>query len=535
MAEVELKLLVPPAQHARLQSRLRAFGVPRVQMVDSVYFDTAARALARAGLALRLRRQGRRWLQTLKTGGGEAALATRDEWEVPVAAGRLQFAALPAAARAQLRAAGVASARPLRPVYRTRFRRSAWTVERDGATVELALDDGQIVAGAQREPILELELELKAGPAAALPALARAIMAPPRRAVLPLLPLGASKAARGQRLADPLPLRAAKASGARLGEGLRPKLPAGAALRCVLANGLEVLLANAHGLRRRDEPEFVHQARVALRRMRSALRLLARDTTVPAALISELRWLASALGPARDADVLVTSTLPAVLAALPAALSAALSAPPSAAPSAARSAPPSAPPSAEKAGAVRSLLAAARRRRVRGRRLARAAVGSGRFALLALDLLAWTRSPHDERERTLRQLAPRRLASAHRRLLRAGRFFAALPPAEQHAVRILGKRLRYALDLFAPALPAPAAAAAANYGAVLAQLQEELGALNDAAVAAATLPELSGDAALLASARTALAGGRLQQLERVVAVEAGLRALAQTRPPWKAA
>jgi inorganic triphosphatase YgiF len=535
MAEVELKLLVPPAQHARLQSRLRAFGVPRVQMVDSVYFDTAARALARAGLALRLRRQGRRWLQTLKTGGGEAALATRDEWEVPVAAGRLQFAALPAAARAQLRAAGVASARPLRPVYRTRFRRSAWTVERDGATVELALDDGQIVAGAQREPILELELELKAGPAAALPALARAIMAPPRRAVLPLLPLGASKAARGQRLADQLPLRAAKASGARLGEGLRPKLPAGAALRCVLANGLEVLLANAHGLRRRDEPEFVHQARVALRRMRSALRLLARDTTVPAALISELRWLASALGPARDADVLVTSTLPAVLAALPAALSAALSAPPSAAPSAARSAPPSAPPSAEKAGAVRSLLAAARRRQVRGRRLARAAVGSGRFALLALDLLAWTRSPHDERERTLRQLAPRRLASAHRRLLRAGRFFAALPPAEQHAVRILGKRLRYALDLFAPALPAPAAAAAANYGAVLAQLQEELGALNDAAVAAATLPELSGDAALLAAARSALAGGRLQQLERVVAVEAGLRALAQTRPPWKAA
>jgi inorganic triphosphatase YgiF len=531
MAEVELKLLVPPAQHARLQSRLRAFGVPRVQMVDSVYFDTAARALARAGLALRLRRQGRRWLQTLKTGGGEAALATRDEWEVPVAAGRLQFAALPAAARAQLRAAGVASARPLRPVYRTRFRRSAWTVERDGATVELALDDGQIVAGAQREPILELELELKAGPAAALPALARAIMAPPRRAVMPLLPLGASKAARGQRLADQLPLRAAKASGARLGEGLRPKLPAGAALRCVLANGLEVLLANAHGLRRRDEPEFVHQARVALRRMRSALRLLARDTTVPAALISELRWLASALGPARDADVLVTSTLPAVLAALTAPPSAAQSA----AASAAWSAPPSAPPSAEKAGAVRSLLAAARRRQVRGRRLARAAVGSGRFALLALDLLAWTRSPHDERERTLRQLAPRRLASAHRRLLRAGRFFAALPPAEQHAVRILGKRLRYALDLFAPALPAPAAAAAANYGAVLAQLQEELGALNDAAVAAATLPELSGDAALLASARTALAGGRLQQLERVVAVEAGLRALAQTRPPWKAA
>ncbi|MFO0207264.1 MAG: CHAD domain-containing protein, partial [Betaproteobacteria bacterium] len=301
-----------------------------------VYFDTAARALARAGLALRLRRQGRRWLQTLKTGGGEAALATRDEWEVPVAAGRLHFAALPAAARAQLRAAGVASVRPLRPVYRTRFRRSAWTVERDGATVELALDDGQIVAGAQREPILELELELKAGPAAALPALARAIMAPPRRAVLPLLPLGASKAARGQRLADQLPLRAAKASGARLGEGLRPKLPAGAALRCVLANGLEVLLANAHGLRRRDEPEFVHQARVALRRMRSALRLLACDTTVPAALTSELRWIASALGPARDADVLVTSTLPAVLAAL--------TAPPSAAQSAAASAAWSAPP-----------------------------------------------------------------------------------------------------------------------------------------------------------------------------------------------
>ena len=53
-------------------------------------------------------------------------------------------------------------------------------------------------------------------------------------------------------------------------------MSSGAALRAILSHGLSVLLANTEALHEGRDPEFVHQARVALRRMRSALRLLDR-------------------------------------------------------------------------------------------------------------------------------------------------------------------------------------------------------------------------------------------------------------------
>jgi len=83
--EIELKLLLDPAQLARVARHpaLRALrrGRTRTRKLHNVYYDTPRRDLLKAGAALRLRQDGTRWLQTLKTGGGAAGgLHSRNEW-----------------------------------------------------------------------------------------------------------------------------------------------------------------------------------------------------------------------------------------------------------------------------------------------------------------------------------------------------------------------------------------------------------------------------------------------------------------------
>src|ERR1051326_7579553 len=88
--ERELKFRLSPRATARAAERL-ALGAP--QSLSSVYFDTADQALRRAHIALRLRRHGRQWLQTLKS---EPAPRGRREWETPASRG-LDVARLPLA------------------------------------------------------------------------------------------------------------------------------------------------------------------------------------------------------------------------------------------------------------------------------------------------------------------------------------------------------------------------------------------------------------------------------------------------------
>jgi CHAD domain-containing protein len=107
--------------------------------------------------------------------------------------------------------------------------------------------------------------------------------------------------------------RTGKVNGARLdrhredgGPRKRPEPgSAGAVLIAYLAEHVDRLAAEDQRARR-GEPDSVHQLRVAARRLRSALqsyrRLLKRERTDP--LVGELRELASALAPARDAEVL---------------------------------------------------------------------------------------------------------------------------------------------------------------------------------------------------------------------------------------
>ncbi len=97
--ELELKLLIGERSIAALRMHpliaQHIVGPARVSRVDNRYFDTPDQLLARARMALRLRRIGQRWMQTLKVAGASgAAFSQRDEWEMPLAAPRLALGRL---------------------------------------------------------------------------------------------------------------------------------------------------------------------------------------------------------------------------------------------------------------------------------------------------------------------------------------------------------------------------------------------------------------------------------------------------------
>jgi indole-3-glycerol phosphate synthase len=199
--EIELKLAVPDGALAPLAAWLDANAQPRGEAeLLNIYLDTPDHALARSRAALRLRRKGGQWLQTLKTAGSSAGgLAVRNEWETPVDGEAIDLSRLPPEARAVLEPL----AGRLAPVFRTDFRRRTWLIRAGDGDIEAALDRGTITvpaSAAVREPIQELELEWLSGDAG-LAAQALHALGERLRAIAPLVPSDASKAARGYRLA----------------------------------------------------------------------------------------------------------------------------------------------------------------------------------------------------------------------------------------------------------------------------------------------------------------------------------------------
>ena len=134
--------------------------------LESVYYDTEDDDLARAGVWLRVRHEDGACVLCLKRASASEGAFERDEQEVKSPSSEPDLALLdPATARDLAETIG---GKGLRPRFGSEVRRTARTVEFEGAALEVALDSGFLFAGERREPLREIELELKSGPSGAL-------------------------------------------------------------------------------------------------------------------------------------------------------------------------------------------------------------------------------------------------------------------------------------------------------------------------------------------------------------------------------
>lgn len=482
--EVELKFAIDATARPQLATCAALAGVkPRRRPMTSLYLDTPAGELAARGMALRLRRAGGRWIPALKGGrSGAGGLHARDEWEFPrddpvidlARFAHTPLARIPGAARLHRR---------LLPLFEVDVVRTTWTVAPPGAKLEVALDVGEVRARDGREAISEVEIESLEGDAGAAFELAQRILDEVR-----MRPSAVTKAERGYRLARGGAHAAVHARPVVLDASMAPA----AAARALVGAALEQLQANEAGVLEDEDAEFVHQARVALRRLRSMLRIFravaGRERS--RAWRGALAELSAALGAARDWDVFALETLPYLCAGC------------------------------AHGALARRLAARARDRRLTARTAARAAFAAPRYARTVLDMARWLADlelvPAPGTTYSLEELAHRVLRKRHKRVRDAARHVARLDATERHALRIDVKRLRYGVEGLGRLL---APHRAAHYRAALADLQDTLGKANDAVAAQGLLHALGPPAAFAACAGRLLearARGDAEHLQHLV-------------------
>ena len=462
--EIEFKFCIPPDRLVAVQAAVRRGRCAAIRM-EARYFDTPDGALASRGIAFRLRREGDQWVQTVKAlGDGPLDRQEHNATRGPATAGTAPEP-LP-----QLHSGTVAGTRLLQALqaasdlltetYGTEMNRLTRDVTRQGAVVELALDTGRVVAhrGTPQQaeaPICELELELKSGPVAGLAALATQWAS---RHGLFLSTV--SKAERGERL-----LAAPGSRSSRKVKDLSAidkQLPTGLALqRAVVAHCLQQILGPASDLADGSmDDEQVHQLRIGIRRLRTALRELAPlapgsfDPAREAPVVEVFKQL----GHLRDRSQ--------VLQRIGAELRAA-------------GGPPVASHGDEDAG----LGAAAH------------IVRNAAFQGVLVDLMAFTTqgldTPHGAPAgldaRATRRLLQQRLRALHAQVQKGIRGFATRTPQAQHRLRKRLKRLRYLTEFVAPALDARST----RFLDSLQPALSALGRLNDERVAAVLYRELA--------------------------------------------
>lgn len=499
IVETELKLAVTPRTLARIaQDPLLGVACAAPQQLLALYFDTSRRSLWRRKLTLRVRRESGQWLQTVKGGGSvEAGLHRRIELTWPTADAVPELDRLGESEPEQA-VAEVARRAPLAEAFRIEIERDSRLLQpAPGVEIEVCLDRGRILGAGSRTPVCEIEFELKQGPPCALFDLALAVAA---RHTVRLE--RRSKAERGYELIGAL--RPAPVRGNL--HVVRRGMSAGDAFHAAATSCLDHLQANQHGVIRGADPEFLHQARVALRRLRSVID--AFDALLPPGQrkprLKTLRQLTRALGPARDWDVFAAETLAPVLQQFP---------------------------------GHRGLTAIARaseRLREESNRAARRSLVSRRSQRQLIDLCGWIAarswqsggdaSVDQAWNAPVREYAAAVLAQYHRRLLKRGRGVGFSGLARLHRLRIATKKLRYAASYFAPLFPR---ARSASMLAALNDLQDLLGAINDCASAPG-----------LIDAATAAARGALRPQARTIIGHWNAAMLAERRDPlkrtWKA-
>ncbi len=302
--EVELKFALPPVAMSRIlrMPRIAALtaGPVRREKLESIYFDTADRRLGDRKIILRIRNGIDGSVQTIKSTSMEGLGGLkRHEWEDTIAGNQPDFARAKGTALEPL--ATPRLKRAIGEIFRTVVVRTAVPLRVSDAVIEMAIDHGHIVSPKGRERIAEMELELKSGDAVQLFRLGRLIAG-----LLPVAYAPRSKAERGYALitgARAKPINATPVP-------LSPDQPAGAAFQAIGLSCLRHVIANRDAVLGGDT-EGLHQMRVGLRRLRSAIYLF-RDFLQDAesrGVKRELKWLSNQFTPARDLDTFLQNDL----------------------------------------------------------------------------------------------------------------------------------------------------------------------------------------------------------------------------------
>ncbi|MGH6969461.1 MAG: CHAD domain-containing protein, partial [Stellaceae bacterium] len=446
-----LALVVAPEDAARLKrSGLLRGGRLAQRRIVSTYYDTRRKELQRRTLALSVRREGGRVLETLEAMPAPSATSNeRPVWQTP-----LSWPVPDLKPLAKVDGIGALKDEKLNPVFTCRLRRSRAVLEPDGAVVALSFDEGEIRArGGRKLPISEIEIELQQGTPRAVFKLANALIdEAPLRVEL------RSKAARGYALAERAEPRGASATMKFGAVELHRGMAAEDALAVILRRCLAHMLANERAALGGKE-EGVHQMRVALRRLRVALALF--KSMLPEVerywVAGEVKWLAAVLGHARNWDI-AGSLIRRVRSSL---------------------------------ADDRDLIALARateRERRRSYDALHAALSTRRYGQFALGLMGWIETRAWRRPGALEtsilqvsvvgKLADDVLERRYRKARNRARNFDRLGAVGRHRLRIALKKMRYAADSFASIY---ANKAVHRYIKRLETLQDGLGLLNDIA------------------------------------------------------
>lgn len=471
--EFELKITLDEAQMRRVRSKsaVRALTTGRAvtRTLLSTYYDTPDMALRKAGVALRTRKTGRRWVQTVKMKGQvSAGVSDRVEIETPIRGSSPSIDAIAdRPLRESIRAA--IGDHSLSPIIETRIRRtSRHLAPPTGGLVELCLDEGEVRAGGRTSPIHEAEIELANGDPSEVFAVVERIFA---GEVLHYS--SASKAARGYRLLageDAILKLEPVLAKAPL---LKTSMTSEEAMREILRSCFAQIAGNLPVVVESDDPEGPHQLRVGLRRLRSAFSvfkpLIAQDAVGDIA--AEAKRSGAVAGGLRDMDVLLSDVVGAA---------------------------------AEAMGAVESpgfvqLTAALQTRQQKVRQDVVKKMSAEDAQRLPLVLGAFTEGrgwldPGDIGQSArlaapVRDFAAKQLNRRWSKAAKWGRRIEELTIPERHEMRKELKKFRYTVDFFYSIYPE---AQAKPFRKQLRRLQNIFGYLNDAAMAEAALPGIAG-------------------------------------------
>lgn len=466
--EIEIKLAATPAMLETLRLHPLLVGEDRTATLVTTYFDTSDGRLRRGGAALRIRDDGSGREQTLKLGSPHGATVRRNEWNVALAADIPEPSDFPKNARSTL--ARLLDGEAVEPVATTRIERTTRLLHFGGSAIEIAFDVGAVQAGGREDAVCELEMELVEGHLADVIALALK------------LPLGpdlswsiSSKAERCHALAYGIPPAAAHARPVKLS----PAMCVAQGFRSIAWNCLEQLLANYPLVIATGDPKGIHQARVAIRRLRAAGSFfgdLTGDDTA-SVLRAELKAVASGLGRARDLHVLFERVSTEARAGN---------------------------------GYLGEMLAHLADQRDKAVASARALLAAEPFQRLLFEFVEWleagdwlSRRGETGGDQPILPFASNVL-SRRRRKLRVRDRIVDLSDRERHRLRIKVKKLCYANAFLASLFTGKAKARHhPAFTKALALLQGSLGELNDMAVAAAGRDELFADLEVISAAKLA--------------------------------